>query len=108
MQAGSIFELQADLCAALGNSLRLQIIHLLKTEPLRVSTVSQNLGINQSTISRHLAILKRVGVLSATRYGTDVVYQIASPTVVNICDSMREALNEIETRRSEAMLSSDS
>lgn len=105
--AESIFDLQAELCSAMGNPVRLKIVHLLREEPLRVSNISESLAIHQSTISRHLSILKRVGILSATRVGTDVVYEVATPKIVEVCEMMRELLAERETKRSEMLLGAD-
>ena len=105
--AESIFDLQSELCSAMSNPVRLQIVHLLRHGPLRVSGISEALKVHQSTISRHLSILKRVGILSATRAGTDVVYQVASPKIVDVCEMMREVLADRESKRSEMILGSE-
>lgn len=86
---------------------RLKIVHLLHEEPSRVSNISESLGIHQSTLSRHLSILKRVGILNGTRVGTDVVYKVATPKIVEVCEMMRELLAERETKRSEMILGTD-
>ncbi len=97
----SIFDLQAELCLAMSNPVRLRIVHLLKEGPQRVSGICESLQTNQPTISRHLAILRRSGVLLATRQGTDVVYMVANPKIVEICEMMRELLAEREAQRAE-------
>ncbi len=100
-QQVTIFDLQAELCSAMGHPLRVQIVHLLRDGPRRVSAIAEELNVTQATVSRHLAILRNVGILSCQRQGTDMIYQISSPKIPEICESMRKALLERESQRSE-------
>lgn len=97
----TIFDLQAELCLAMGHSMRLQIVHLLRQGPRRVNGIAEELGVGQATISRHLAVLRNVGILTAQRKGTDVIYAIANHRIPEICESMRMVLAERESQRSE-------
>ncbi len=101
--SATIFDLQAELCAAMSNSIRLKIVHLLKEEPLRVSGIAEALETNQATVSRHLTVLRNAGILASTRQGTDVIYQVANPKIVSICEMMREVLVTRESQRSELL-----
>ena len=38
-------------------------------------------GFHQSTVSKHLAVLKAVGILKSTRQGLNVLYEIGMPCV---------------------------
>ena len=51
-------------------------------------------------ISRRLGVLRNGGVVIAHRHAQDVVYQIAKPKIVSICDLMREVLVEEVSHRS--------
>ena len=99
----TIFDLQAELCSAMSHSIRLQIVHLLRDGPKRVNAIADELGVGQATISRHLAILRNVGILSAQRQGTDMLYQIVNPRITEICEAMRSVLAERESQRSEIL-----
>jgi len=101
----TVFDMQAELCLAMGHSVRLQIVHLLRDEPKRVSSIAEELNISQATISRHLAVLRNVGILSTQRQGTDIIYQIVNPKITDICESMRAVLAERESQRSEILQS---
>jgi len=89
----------------MGHAVRLQIVHLLRDEPKRVSDIAEELQISQATISRHLAVLRNVGILSAQRQGTDIIYQIVNPKITDICEAMRTVLAERESQRSEILQS---
>lgn len=100
MSFQTIYEIQADLCRTMSSAPRLEIVHLLRDGPKRVSEIVEITGYPQGTISRHLAVLRNGGVLKATRQGKDIFYQIANPKIVNICDLMREVLAEETSQRS--------
>ncbi len=103
MKQVTIFDLQAELCMAMGHSVRVQIVHLLREGPKRVSDIAESLELSQATTSRHLAVLRNVGVLISQRQGTDIIYQIGNPKITDICESMRKVLAERESQRSEIL-----
>lgn len=92
--ADEIFELQARLCRAMGNPSRIEIVHFLQDGPKSVGEISEHLGLNQATVSRHLASLRAVGMVATKREGHFVLYQIANPKILTICEMMREVLAE--------------
>ena len=100
MSQRSIFEIQADLCRSMSSTIRIEIVHVLRDGPQRVSEIARITGHPQATISRHLGVLRNGGVVIAHRHAQDIVYQIANPKIVNICDLMREVLVEEAARRS--------
>lgn len=100
MSQRSIFEIQADLCRCMSSATRIEIVHVLRDGPQRVNEIARITGLPQTTISRHLGVLRNGGVVIAHRHAQDVVYQIANPKIVSICDLMREVLVEEASRRS--------
>ncbi len=102
-QGNDIFDLQAELCQAMGRPVRIRIVHLLKGGPQRVSNIVASLGIPQASISRHLAVLRNAGIVLANRHGSEFIYQIANPKIVAVCDMMREVLADREEIRSRSL-----
>lgn len=96
----SIFEIQADLCRCMSSATRIEIVHVLRDGPQRVSEIARITGHPQGTISRHLGVLRNGGIVTAHRRAQEVVYQIANSKIVHICDLMREVLVEEASRRS--------
>jgi DNA-binding transcriptional ArsR family regulator len=94
MSQQSIFEIQADLCRCMSSALRIEIIHVLRDGPQRVSEIARLIGQPQAMVSRHLSVLRNGGVVIAHRHAQDVFYQLANPKIVNICDLMLEVLIE--------------
>jgi len=74
------------LFKALGDPVRLRIVKLLEGSELCVCQLTAALGMGQSRISRHLAVLKAAGVIEDKREGKWVHYRI--------CQPLRQAIDE--------------
>ena len=79
MSHEKIFEIQADLCRAMGNPLRMEIVHLLRSGPLKVNDIASAVEQQQATVSRNLAILRNAGIVVTHRDGKNILYQVANP-----------------------------
>jgi len=87
----------------MSNAVRIEIVHILRDSPQRVTEIARITGYPQAMISRHLGVLRNGGVVITHRHAQDVIYQIANPKIVDICDLMREVLMEEASRRSKIM-----
>ncbi len=103
MSHEKIFEIQAELCRAMGNPLRMEIVHLLRSGPLNVNDIASAVEQHQATVSRNLTILRNAGIVVTERDGNNMVYQIADPKLVDVCDLMREVLIEQSDQRSKLL-----
>jgi ubiquinone/menaquinone biosynthesis C-methylase UbiE/DNA-binding transcriptional ArsR family regulator len=63
----------------LADPTRVRILRLLEQEELIVGELMAVLGMAQSRVSRHLAILREAGLLTDRRDGTFVAYRLALP-----------------------------
>lgn len=63
---------------ALGDRTRLRIINILLKQELCVCEVMEALGLPQSRASRHLGILKNVGIILDRRDAQNVFYRVNS------------------------------
>lgn len=75
---------EAEVLKALGHPVRLKITAGLCAEACTVKIIWECLGLPQSTVSQHLALLKNKGVIVGTREGTEVRYSVTSPMVKRI------------------------
>jgi ArsR family transcriptional regulator, arsenate/arsenite/antimonite-responsive transcriptional repressor len=64
---------------ALADRTRLRILNLLGADEVCVCFLSEILRTNQPSISRHLAYLKRAGIVGARREGKWMHYRIVTP-----------------------------
>jgi ArsR family transcriptional regulator len=69
-------EAQAEFLQALGQATRLRILEVLVDGERCVCDIQAAVGEQQSNVSKHLAILRRTGILTARREGGRVIYRI--------------------------------
>ena len=78
-------ELAANLMKALAHPMRVAILkHLEGGRKLTVTEIHELLGIEQSTTSHHLGILKDKGVLCSKREGKNTYYSLKHRNLSNI------------------------
>jgi len=74
----------------IGHPIRLRIIELLDTRgPLNVSSVQEELGLEQATASQHLNLMRDKGILRSRRDGVNVFYEVRDDKVVQIINCLR-------------------
>ncbi len=78
----SVEEYQTAVFKALGHPTRLAMIEILANEGEKcVCEIVARLDFDQSTISKHLAVLRRVGILDSRKEGPNVIYGLRLPCV---------------------------
>ncbi len=70
---------------ALADPTRLKILLMLEGKPRPVSEIVDFFNLSQPTISRHLSVLKNVGLVKDKRFGQKVVYSLDTRKVQEIC-----------------------
>jgi DNA-binding transcriptional ArsR family regulator len=77
----------ANMLKAIAHPMRIAIIGFLEQgESLSVTEIHEKLGIEQSTTSHHLGILKDKGVLVSRREGKKTYYALRHESLKNIID----------------------
>ena len=94
-----IIQLEADFCAALSDPTRIFILYALNERPLNVTELTNELGVPQSTISRHLKVLRERGLVYTERQGTVITYHLADQRVTQAMDLLRSAMRDRLTQR---------
>jgi ArsR family transcriptional regulator, virulence genes transcriptional regulator len=89
-----IYRLQAELCKTFADAKRLIIISALRDGEKAVGELVEILKCPQAVASRHLAILRKSGVVQARREGVQIYYSLTNPRIVDACDISREVLLE--------------
>lgn len=89
----------SGLLWALASEHRLEIICLLEGGERSVSDLSKQVDLSQSSLSQHLARLRRAGVVATRREGVTIFYRIADPEALAIAKVLADL---VERRRNAA------
>jgi ArsR family transcriptional regulator len=93
------------LFKALADATRLRILGLLLTGEVCVCHIHESLKITQPKASRHLAYLRRAGLVETRRDGLWIHYRMATladPVLVAIADAVRHALTHMDVVHKDA------
>lgn len=83
------YKIQSDFMRALSHPVRLQIIEFLRRGEQNVGSIVKSLGIQQSSLSRHLTILKESGILAARQQGLLIYYKIEDEDIFKVLKPVR-------------------
>ena len=83
----------AELFKILSVDKRIEIIELLKKEPMSVKSLAKALGVTQSAVSQHLRVLKGAGLVKDERRGYWIYYSLDRDTL----ETCRLRLNRVCT-----------
>lgn len=87
------------LFKALADDTRLRIIGLLQAGEICVCDIHGSLGLPQPTVSRHLAYLRRAGLVQGRKDGQWVHYRLAAlpdPVMQTVLDAVSHALGHLD------------
>ncbi|MGC1467746.1 MAG: metalloregulator ArsR/SmtB family transcription factor [Sphingorhabdus sp.] len=99
----ALFEESAGRAAALlrllGNEKRLMVLCQLADEELSVGELQRRVGLSQSALSQHLALLREEGVVSTRRESQTIYYRIADQGALRIIETLAELFCPPEMRK---------
>ncbi|MBN1617458.1 MAG: winged helix-turn-helix transcriptional regulator [Spirochaetales bacterium] len=92
-------QMTADLFKAIGHPDRLAMLEKLADKPWCVCDLALDLGLNKSVTSKHLSLLHDLGLIELEKKGTQVIYTLCVPCVIDMgkC-SYLAVLNERKKR----------
>lgn len=80
----------AKLLGALANERRLLILCQIADSELSVGEIQDSVGIRQSALSQHLAILREQGLVSTRRESQTIYYKLASPEAQRLIETLAD------------------
>jgi len=88
----AFYEARAKIFKALAHPTRLFILDELMKQERCVNELTQMVGADTSTVSKHLSILKNARVVQDEKRGAQVYYHIKMPCTVNFFHCVEDAL----------------
>ena len=80
----------AGLLRLLGNEKRLMVLCQLSDGELSVGDLQMRVGLSQSALSQHLALLREHGAVETRREAQTIYYRIADPAVLRVIETLAE------------------
>jgi len=86
------FEARARIVKAMAHSTRLFIVDELSRGERCVCELTEMIGADTSTVSKHLSILKNSGIVADEKRGLQVFYQLKVPCILNFFGCVESVL----------------
>ena len=93
-KSDDVFRRQARVLKALANESRLKIVDRLSRGECSVGELTEMIGSDPSTVSKHLAVLRAHGIVNDRREGNVVYYTLLVPCVMNFFSCATQVLKE--------------
>lgn len=95
------YEARARIIKALAHPTRLYIVDMLTDQEKCVCELTEKIGADMSTVSKHLSILKGAGIVSDQKRGTQVYYSLSIPCVLNFFGCVEAILKDSAMKQME-------
>lgn len=87
-----MYELKAELFRTLGHPARIRVLEVLRDGEATVGDIAEAVGVSGSTLSQHLAALRRADVVTSRRDGSHLHYAVVDPRVFDLLETGRGML----------------
>lgn len=98
-----LYEAKAEFFRMLGHPVRIRVLELLQDGPKPVRDLLAAIEVEPSNLSQQLAVLRRSGIVTATRTGSTVVYELAGGDVAELLGAARRILSVLLAGRQELL-----
>jgi len=99
------FEARADIIKAMAHPTRLFIVEELKKERRSVGELTDMVGADTSTVSKHLSVLKNAGLVVDEKEGTTVYYSLLCPCILDFIGCIEAVLATTADRQAKVVAS---
>lgn len=95
----ALYEARAGIIKAMAHPTRLFIVDKLATKSLCVAELTELIGADMSTVSKHLSVLKNAGIIADEKRGTQIFYSLRTPCVMNFFGCVESVIKSTAARQ---------
>ncbi|MBN2374647.1 winged helix-turn-helix transcriptional regulator [bacterium] len=85
-------EAHAKIIKALAHPTRLFMVEELSKQERCVFELTQMVGADMSTVSKHLSVLKQAGIVKDDKHGTQIFYKLKVPCILKFMSCVEDVL----------------
>ncbi|MFD7155697.1 ArsR/SmtB family transcription factor [Kribbella sp. NPDC059898] len=98
-----LYRVKADFFKTLGHPARIRVLELLSERDHSVAEILTDVGIEPTSLSQQLAVLRRSGLVSSRKHGSTVIYSLTSPEVAELLRVARTILTGMLSEQAELL-----
>ncbi len=89
---GEHLALSRDLLLALADPMRQDLVQLLARSELNVGEIAERVTLSRPTVSHHLNLLRRAGLVRVRKQGREMYYRLNKEPIVATLQSLLDSL----------------
>lgn len=97
------YDARAKVAKALAHPTRLYVLDLLQERERSVTELTESVGADQSTVSKHLSILREVHLVTSRKEGTTVYYGLCCACIEGFFSCLESVVRSDVCHRQSAM-----
>lgn len=86
------YEARATIIKAMAHPTRLFVVDELSRQERCVCELTEMIGADMSTVSKHLSILKSAGIVENEKRGSQIFYRLRMPCILNFFDCVETVI----------------
>ena len=90
-----LYQAKAEFFKTLGHPARIRVLELLSERERSVGEMLPEVGVEATSLSQQLAMLRRAGLVTFRKEGSTVYYSLTSPQVAELLAVARRILTEV-------------
>ncbi|EWM18947.1 helix-turn-helix transcriptional regulator [Kutzneria sp. 744] len=90
-----LYQLKAEFFKTLGHPARIRVLELLSQREHAVAEMLPEVDIEAANLSQQLAVLRRAGLVTTRKEGSNVFYSLTSPQVAELLTVARSILTGV-------------
>jgi DNA-binding transcriptional ArsR family regulator len=98
-----LYQLKAEFFKTLGHPARIRVLELLSQREHAVAEMLPEVGIEAANLSQQLALLRRAGLVTTRKEGSNVYYSLTSPYVAQLLAVARQILTGVLSGQAELL-----
>jgi DNA-binding transcriptional ArsR family regulator len=98
-----LHQLKAEFFKTLGHPARIRVLELLSEREMAVGELLPELPLEASNLSQQLAVLRRAGLVTTRKDGSQVYYSLTSPHVAELLAVARVILTSVLSEQAELL-----
>ena len=88
------YKRRSEIVKALAHPTRLFIVDFLSEGERCVCEIVEQVGVDISTISKHLSVMKNAGLVEDEKRGLNVFYKMTCPCILNLFNCLESISNK--------------
>jgi len=89
------YDARAKVIKAMAHPIRLFIVDELSQNEKCVCELTRMIGLDMSTVSKHLSVLKNAGIVQDEKRGLKVYYKLRMPCVLNFFNCVDTVIKDL-------------